>query len=231
MECISNYVKDGSVAIDIGSNIGFMSLSMSKFVGDKGKVLAFEPGPVSNSLLRRNVYVNNASAKIVVVDAAVSDFNGSVSLFINPTGESDNQVHKDVEHYHFKDELFRPKISVVAVKLDSALDNLNIKYSDVSFVKIDTQGHDLSVLRGGRGLFSKSTQIAILCEFSPYLKAWENQTIDEFYDELISLGFDVYDYGNLKAGIVEVNYLKSQYGFDKPGKYTDLLLLKGLSPK
>ena len=57
----------------------------------------------------------------------------------------------------------------------------------------------------------------------------EKQSVEEFYSELISMDFDVYDDSNLGLGIVKLDYLKSNYGMDKIGKYTDLLLLKGQS--
>jgi len=43
------------------------------------------------------------------------------------------------------------------------------------------------------------------------------------------MDFDVYDDSNLGLGIVKLDYLKSNYGMDKIGKYTDLFLLKGQS--
>lgn len=39
-------LKDGDTFVDIGSNIGLMSLAASKFVGENGVVYAFEPHPI-----------------------------------------------------------------------------------------------------------------------------------------------------------------------------------------
>ena len=36
----------------------------------------------------------------------------------------------------------------------------------------------------------------------------------------------IYDVSNIKFGALDLAYLESNYGFDKIGKYTDLLLLK-----
>jgi FkbM family methyltransferase len=224
---MDRFIRPGSVVIDVGANIGLMTLVMSKLVGNNGKVLSFEPGPVSYGLLRRNVFTNVLNGNVTISDNALSDSLGSFNLFINSMGESDNQLHKDIAVYTFKDELPRAKFIVNTQTIDHYLAENEIDFDRVSFIKIDTQGHDLSVLRGGRSLFSKATNIAVLVEFAPYLKAWEKQNIDEFYNELVSLGFDIYDDANLKYGKVDLDYLESNYGFDKVGKYTDLLLLKG----
>jgi FkbM family methyltransferase len=226
---MNRYITKDSVAIDVGANIGLMTLAMSKLVGTGGRVYSFEPGPVSFGLLRRNVYSNLLNGNVSISDNALSDSEGSFNLFISGSGESDNQLHKDTDTYVFKDEESRPSFKVTTKTLDAFVSENCIDCNNISFVKVDTQGHDLAVLRGGRTLFTNASKIAVLAEFAPYLKAWENQTIDDFYHELVSYGFDIYDDSNLNAGKVDLDYLKSNFGQDLVGKYTDLLLLKGQS--
>ena len=224
---MKKFVKEGSVAIDAGANIGLMSLILSKLVGNKGKVFSFEPGPVSFGLLRRNVYSNGIKSNIILSDNALSDSIGKFELFINPNAESDNQLHKDIDEYLFKNEPLREKFTVNTQTIDNFLEKNQIDFNQVSFVKIDTQGHDLSVLRGGIKLFTTTNKIAVLIEFAPYLKAWEKQTIDQFYSELLSYGFSIYDDSKIEYGQVDLEYLKTNYGKHRVGYYTDLLLLKG----
>ena len=226
---MNKYIVKDSAVIDVGANIGLMTLAMSRIVGAEGRVYSFEPGPESFGLLRRNVYSNLLNGNVCIFDNALSDSEGNFNLFINPTGESDNQLHKDTNTYVFKDEERRTSFEVSTVTLDAFLEDNGIDFKDISFVKIDTQGHDLAVMRGGRALFTNTSKIAVLIEFAPYLKAWESQTIDEFYHELVSYGFDIYDDTNLNFGKVDLDYLKSNYGRALVGKYTDLLLLKGQS--
>jgi FkbM family methyltransferase len=226
---MEKYISSGSVAIDVGANIGLMSLVMSKLVGKTGNVLSFEPGPVSYGLLRRNIYSNVLNGNVDINDVALSDSAGDFNLFINPNGESDNQLHKSFDTYKFREEVERSKFIVKTCKLDDYLSDNHVQHENVSFIKIDTQGHDLAVLRGARSFLTSVRKIAVLIEFAPYLKAWESQSIEEFYSDIISMGFDVYDDSNLKLGKVDLSYLKANYGMNKIGKYTDLLLLKGQS--
>lgn len=114
------FLNKGDVAVDIGANIGLMSLAMSQFVGTSGVVVSIEPGPISFGLLRANKFVNKCS-NIVFVDAAVSDEDVDVPLFINPNGESDNQVHKGVNSYDFKNEQKREMHRVKGTTLDNKL--------------------------------------------------------------------------------------------------------------
>ena len=81
---IANHCSSGDAVIDIGANIGMMSLLMSRYVGSTGSVYSFEPGPVSYALLSRNAYVNAGPylAPIVTEKCAVSDHTGNSNLFI-----------------------------------------------------------------------------------------------------------------------------------------------------
>ena len=219
------FLKKGDVAVDIGANIGLMSLAMSQFVGASGAVISIEPGPISFGLLRANKFVNKCS-NITLVDAAVSDEDVDVPLFINPNGESDNQVHKGVSSYKFKNEQLREMHIVKGISLDNKLsDYCNV--NAIRFIKIDTQGHEWHVLKGGRKLLEKIESLAILCEFAPYLKAWDIIDVSTFFQLILDLNFSVYDISDLKHGKINLSYLKDRYGSDKVGKYTDLLLIKG----
>ena len=224
-QLIKLFLRPGDAAIDVGANIGLMSLFMSKVVGATGQVLAIEPGPVSFALLKRNLFVNGATTNTIPTEAAVSDFNGSINLFINTDGESDNQVHKDMDQYEFRDEKPRPKIQVQAKTLDSIIASKELA-ARVKFIKIDTEGHEWWVLKGGRNLFTESQDLAVLCEFAPYLKSWETVDVADYY-KLIAYGFEVFDAANLSHGPIDLAYLNDNFGFDQISNYTDLLLVKG----
>jgi FkbM family methyltransferase len=221
------FLEIGDIAIDIGANIGLMSLAMSKFVGPSGAVVSIEPGPVSFALLRVNKYKNfNTAKNIILVDAACTDVDGDVPLFINSNGESDNQVHKGHTSYVFRNELSRECHIAQGISLDKKLSDL-CNLDKVTFVKIDTQGHEWYVLNGAKKIFSEKKSLAILCEYAPYLKSWQSLSTEKFYDLIIDMGFTIYDIRNISHGRIDFSYLTENYDFNKVSNYTDLLLLKG----
>jgi len=220
---MAEHVRPGSVAIDIGANVGFYTLGLSRLVGANGQVHAFEPGPVSFALLSRNCYANAPSLDMVLLNkAAVSDRNGKTNLFINTSGESDNQVHHDIDEYKYKNEDSRPKLLVDVVNLDEYFKGKN---QNVSFIKIDTQGHEYYVLKGAQRLLSESKDIVLLIEYAPYLKAWTAINQDEFYLLIKDMGFRIYDLINKNVEVDNV-YLKANYGHHQPGKWSSLVLIK-----
>lgn len=69
--------SEGDVVFDLGANIGTESLLLSKIVGDKGKVFAFEP--VTFDILRYNIKINNIK-NVEIVPAAVSNVPGHTEI-------------------------------------------------------------------------------------------------------------------------------------------------------
>src|SRR4051812_19690833 len=47
MQVISPYVQDGDCVVDVGANVGFISVLLARLVGPGGQVHAFEPDPSS----------------------------------------------------------------------------------------------------------------------------------------------------------------------------------------
>ena len=110
--------------------------------------IVFEPGPNNLPYLRANVapYPN-----IEVVEAACSDVDGEAEFWIeNLTGQNNTLVH-DYKVWAvnrdraFSREALRP-ITVPTVRLDSFLAQSELR---PDLLKIDVEGAELMVLRGG----------------------------------------------------------------------------------
>ena len=204
-----------------------MSLLMSQVVGSSGQVYSFEPGPVSFPLLSRNIFVNQTSSlsKIILKNEAISSCNSKVPLFINPFGESDNQIHLNENEYVFNNELPRQKVVVNATTLDSYA-NL-IDFDNVSFIKLDTQRSRYEIFLAAKDVLSAPKNLTILCEFAPYLKALTTISIENFYDLISSLGFIVYDTRHSLSSPVSINYLWQTTAFISP-QFTQISYLPKL---
>lgn len=133
---------------DVGANRGQYATMLRKDAGYKGLILSFEPNP--------DVFVELQKAaasdrKWLVFNMALSDFDGTASFNImaadqfsslkKPSGEQDaifadrNKVTKTVE--------------MQCRRLDTLLPELVAQHGFVRpFLKMDTQGHDLSVCEG-----------------------------------------------------------------------------------
>ena len=58
---LKNILKEGDTFVDVGANIGLMSIFSSFLVRESGKVFSFEPNPITNNILKENIELNNLS--------------------------------------------------------------------------------------------------------------------------------------------------------------------------
>ena len=143
LAALPGLLSPGDVFVDCGANLGLWSLVAAPLVGDRGKVIAFEPNPRTAERLSRNA--EQAHGVIDVRAIAVTDRQGRVRLDpgdrhnvsrVSPTGT----------------------IEVPATTLDQALD------APPTGIKIDVEGQELAVLRGARRVLEGRPWLAI--EFS-----------------------------------------------------------------
>ena len=79
-QTVKDNVFSGNIVVDLGANIGYFTCLLAKIVGEGGKVFAFEPDPRNLKLLRRNIQENDYK-NVIIADKAVSDVNGSCTLY------------------------------------------------------------------------------------------------------------------------------------------------------
>jgi Protein-L-isoaspartate(D-aspartate) O-methyltransferase (PCMT) len=73
-------LRPGDVFVDVGANVGYFTVLASRLVGESGRVVAIEPSPLANTVLRRNVS-DNGGENVRVENVAVWDSSGEVVVF------------------------------------------------------------------------------------------------------------------------------------------------------
>ena len=213
-------VRPGDVVVDVGANTGYYTLIAAKLVGDSGRVYAFEPDPVSFELLQRNVRLNRLH-NVVLERKAVSNENGVLKLYIAEENKGDHRIYQPEGEQ-------RESVSVDAVSLNSYFEGL---HATVDFVKVDTQGAELSILLGMDELVRRSKEIAMAFEYSPWHLAGLGTTGRELLDEIESHELRIYELG---MGGVRIQRLRpvTPENLERRFKasrrwFTNLLLVKG----
>lgn len=128
--------------IDVGSSTGSFTL-LSALHPDL-KVIAFEPVPLTNRVLRENIYLNGLVDKVTVNQVGVSNYNGTGILHsIKDIGGSGVSIvdgtpaaHKDCEDI---------EIGIVTLDTYCALHGIV-----PTFIKIDVEGAEKLVLEGAK---------------------------------------------------------------------------------
>lgn len=170
--------------VDVGANIGYFTVLFSKIVGERGRVISFEPDPGSYSILQKNVKENNL-ANVLAIQKAVADFCGKAKLYLSKTNHGDNRMSSTI----IEDiDIEREVIDVDVTSLDDALKDINI-----DFLKIDTQGAEMKVINGAQKMIKRNKNLKIALEFWPIGLRSQMSEPSDLLSKLREMGFDIYD--------------------------------------
>jgi FkbM family methyltransferase len=142
-----SWLKEGDACIDLGANIGAMSVMFAERVGPSGRVIAVEPGPRTAQLLRQAADCLAASM-VQVHEVCVSDAVGSVEFMTADDGANDEWASMRLPETRAAG--FTPR-RVPSVTVDRLLEGCLAKAP--SLVKIDIEGAEPLALAGARRLF------------------------------------------------------------------------------
>jgi len=136
--CVISHLPDEAVIFDIGANGGFYSLSYKTWF-PKMTVHAFEPLNETYQILLENICLNKLTG-IIANNVGLSDNKQEVDFYFN-SGYCGNASMRDITN--------RGDSSIVKCKvttLDLYVNTLNTR---VDFMKMDVEGAELLVLKGG----------------------------------------------------------------------------------
>jgi FkbM family methyltransferase len=186
------------LVIDVGGNIGLKVLP----VASRGyRVLVFEPIPKNIAQLRLNLWFNGWDTDHVgLVAGAASDESGEQTIQA-PRGREDNSAMSGKKGATANvDTDIVDNYTIQTVALDDYFAGANKRLlDDVRFIKIDTQGHELEVLHGMKGLLSNGTRnFAVEVEVDKKLQEAAGHEPDAIEKFMVSHGWKVvvrdYDY-------------------------------------
>ena len=169
-------VRPGCVVYDIGAHVGTLALGMARLVGELGQVVAFDGDPDNATALRESGLRNHLQARLDVVHAAVWSYTASHGIPFRRGGTRRSQGGVEVAGQ-------RPVVGtgeIIAVPAITLDDFIATGRRLPKLVKIDVEGGEYEVLRGGSTLFAKQRpQIVVEVhhqEASDKIAAW----LDEF---------------------------------------------------
>lgn len=185
----SNYysIPQNAVIFDVGANMGSMSLPLAK-ITTNGRVFSFEPTHHAFSKFKKNLTLNPELAeRVTLVNSFVSDkmtqFDttaaySSWSLTQNPSDK--HEIHGGIK---------KSSEGVGVLTIDEVVEKE--KLSRLDFLKIDTDGHEFYVLKGGQQAIAKFKPVIVFevgsyllkergIDFSQFLTFFKNQNYQLF---------------------------------------------------
>jgi FkbM family methyltransferase len=149
LQFLKDNLKPGDHFVDVGANIGFMTLYAANCVGNNGAVDAFEPVATTARLLQRNIELNKEISCVIVHEFALGA-ESKRSMIYSETGNrggasiiANTDVH-DGEEIEIR-------------TLDEVVQDMQ-----VDVIKIDVEGFELEVLKGAQQTIAHQRPILIV---------------------------------------------------------------------
>lgn len=150
MAFVLHFLRQEDVFMDVGANVGSYSVLAAGAVG--ARVISVEPIPATFRRLERNIVLNDLSDRVELNCVGLSSEDSEL-LF---TADMDTVNHVMVEGET------GAAIRVPVMRMDGMLSGKDVP----TLIKIDVEGHELSVLAGGESTLSDRRVAAVVMEIN-----------------------------------------------------------------
>jgi FkbM family methyltransferase len=147
---LGNY-SAGDSFLDIGANIGYFSCLFGKIAGARGRVVAIEPEPQNNALLRENIRQNQLE-NVTVHACAIGAHECTAQLGIYKAANRGRHSLIDTASY-------RTTIEVPVRRLDDVVRDAAV--NSWALLKMDVEGFEPFVLQGAADTLSKTRSLVL----------------------------------------------------------------------
>lgn len=202
-------INKKSILFDVGCNIGDYSRALLKIFGDKAEIHSFEPSKKAFQLFLintkgvKNIFANNIG---------LSNIEDKKLLYSDTEGSVLSSIYKrDLKHFGIN---FNASEIIELSTIDKYCEKNKI--SKINFLKIDVEGHELSVLEGAKNMIGDKKIDFIQFEFGgcnidsrTYLRDFFNTLSDNYiiYRVLKDGLFEIQKYEESLEIFITTNYL------------------------
>lgn len=180
---LSGMIKKGNIVFDIGANIGQYACRFNKWVNPTGKVFSFEP-VLSNfyylSLMKKILRLETVQIFNLAIGAETKTSTINIPVIKN----SNIQVGTRASLMYSENEFENAVMISQKIQLKSIDDLIReLKIEKLDFIKCDTEGAELEVLKGGYNTIQREKPIMMLeIDYRDEgLKTWYDMGYSPYY--------------------------------------------------
>lgn len=175
-------LEPGMTVLDIGANIGYFALHAAREVGERGRVVAFEPEPKNLWFLKHNLALNGF-AWAEIVDKALWNEPGQMTLRLT----EDSSGGHSLLGVDAADLSEAQAVQVETITLDAFLGDNN----KIDVIKMDAEGAEPFILEGMSETLAANPKLKILMEFAPLFLTGAGRDYHAYLRGLEAMGFSV----------------------------------------
>lgn len=208
-------VQDGDIILDIGANLGWYSIQLSKRFNN-AVIHAFEPIYQTFSVLEKNIKLNNL-INVILHNVALGNIEGEADFFYFTGGSAVASRENLLDHRKAR------KVGCKITTLDSIVSHLDLQKID--FLKCDVEGSELDVIKGGFQSIGKFLPIIYIELFHGWCKKF-GYTPDDVVILLKKLGykcFKIYNKSLVEIDDIKENPIGYNFFFMHPQKHVKLI--------
>lgn len=146
---LRSHLRPGMTVIEIGANVGLLTTVAAAAVGDRGRIIAYEPAPDTVQALRRAC---RSCTHVEIRQAAVADRPGARRFFVDLSESTSSTLYPAAAGPNHR------AVLAAACSLDSELPTLP---DAIDFIKIDAQGAEGYIFEGARRLLKRDKPLII----------------------------------------------------------------------
>jgi FkbM family methyltransferase len=188
---------EGVVAIDCGANIGVHAIDWGRRMASWGRVIAIEAQERIFYALAGNIAINNCF-NVSAIHAAVTDADGEMGIptpnYLERASFGSLEL-KPLAHPEFIGQKIDYRQEALTQVRAIRLDSLNLERLDL--IKIDVEGMELDVLRGGADSMRKLKPIMLI--------EHHKSDIEAIGQMLRDWGYRIYNPGGMNLLAVHVD--------------------------
>jgi FkbM family methyltransferase len=164
---LSERVKPGDIALDVGANVGYYVLQLSHWSGPNGRIIAFEPNPGPCAILTQVVQVNHLESRVIVVPSAIGATTTTATLHVP---RDDRLALDGISRLGSSAKELGSETSTIEVPVTTIDDYCENACLTPDWIIIDIEGFELAALFGARRLIERRrSKIGLVVEMHPDL--------------------------------------------------------------
>jgi FkbM family methyltransferase len=224
LELLPYAVRAGEVAVDVGANYGLYAYHLSRIVGPRGRVFAFEPVPFTVSTLRLIARILRLG-NVEIVAKGLSDQGGQITFELPvqsngaPAAGLAHIAGRNNERPGKEQQIRYPGSKPVQCEV-LRLDDFLPAGLDVPLIKCDVEGAELLAFRGAAATIDRSLP-TVICEINPWYLEGFGVRLGERLEFFAGRGYRLYFFDDKRRQLVprsEEQVVEDNYVFVHPSR-------------